>query len=73
MSSEKLLQKTIDDKGLTWEQISEITGIPTERLEVIRKDVSKAVGVEIQTLSSALEMPDNLRRVVWFNRDLPLD
>lgn len=72
MSSEELLRKTIEDKGLTLSYISEVTGIPVDRLNVIMNDVSKAVGVEIQTLSTALEMPNNLRRVVWFNRDLPL-
>ena len=73
MSSEELLRKTIEDKGLTLSYISEVTGIPVDRLNVIMNDVSKAVGVEIQTLSTALEMPNNLRRNVWFNRDLPLD
>lgn len=73
MSSEELLRKTIEDKGLTLSYISEVTGIPVDRLNVIMNDVSKAVGVEIQTLSTALEMPNNLRRVVWFNRDIPLD
>ena len=41
--------------------------------DFVKKVTEKAVGAEIQTLSSVLEMPDNLRRVIWFNRDLPLD
>lgn len=73
MSSEELLRKTIEDKGLSLSYISEVTGISIKRLEIITNDVSKAVGVEIQTLSTALEMPNNLRRNIWFNRDLPLD
>lgn len=73
MTSEELLQKTVDERGLSWSYISEVTGIPMERLEIIRQDVSKAVGVEIQTLSTTLEMPNNLRRVIWFSRDLPLE
>ena len=73
MNSEELLQKTIEGKEWSLPYISEITGIPVDRLNVILKDVSKAVGVEIQTLSTALEMSNNLRRNIWFNRDLPLD
>ena len=73
MTSEELLQKTIEDRNMSLPYLSEITHIPLERLEVICKDVSKAVGVEIQTLSTALEMPNNLRRNIWFNRNLPLD
>ena len=73
MNGAELFNKTIDDSGLSVSELSDITGIPEERIEELRKDITKAVGVEIQTLSSALKMSDPLRRNIWFNRNLPLD
>lgn len=69
-----LFEKAISDSRKSVEQISDESGVPVVRINEFRENPNaEAKASEIQSLSIAMNMSENLRRNVWYLRDLPLD
>lgn len=73
MINNKLFRKTVEESEISIPRLSALTNIPKKKILALMDSDDTINAVQIQALSSALEMSDALRRNIFFNRNLPLN
>lgn len=73
MINNKLFRQTVESSSYSVHELSIYSGIAEERITALMENEDDVNAVEIQSLSTVLEMPNALRRNIFFNRNLPLD
>lgn len=74
MFNNNLFAKAVADSKKSIQQIHEESGVSVDRInELMTNPDAEVKASEIEPLSNATNMSENMRRNVWFLRNLPLD